>query len=575
MKVAQPDGSWITVEQFGDEHHHWTATSDGMLVVNTGCGYYVAQIDGDGTLSASTLLAHEPTQRSEAEQRMAEQQKERLPLFGQQRSQRAMGISESGKYLPHTGSPRVLVILAAYQDVSFTVNEPLQAFDQYLNGEQLIDLGNHNQLNYSSVRQYFNTSSHGAFTPQFDVVGPVTLPHEMEYYGKNENISAMSKDAIELVKEQVNLQLYDNDDDGRAELVYIIFAGYGENQGGAKNAMWAKTSVQNLKVTDQLTVTRFCCCSELFHPNENYKDFINGIGVFCHEFSHGMGLPDIYATSSSGYVNNQTMECWDVMDQGIYNYNGFAPALYLAWEQEVMGWLDIKPLVYSEESVSLYPLEDGGNAYKLQNPDDENEFIVLENIQQRGANYKAYGHGLLVYHVAYPNPVVNMGDSPNNKAGHPAVAVIPADGLLISTFQRENYNYGGSYTTKEYRESFAGDPFPGTTNNWMLSDQMTRPNYQFYTGDGTTGFTLSSITEYTADGLVVFDFINDNEPDKPDDPDNPDAIREVQDSGFRVQGYETLYDLQGRRIETSNLKSPTSNLKKGLYIKDGKIIVVK
>ena len=36
-----------------------------------------------------------------------------------------------------------------------------------------------------------------------------------------------------------------------------------------------------------------------------------------------------------------------------------------------------------------------------------------------------------------------------------------------------------------------------------------------------------------------------------------------------------IYDLQGRRIETSNLKAPTSNLKKGIYIQNGKKYVVK
>ena len=42
--VRQPDGSFLTIEQFGDEHHHWTSTSDGTLVINKGGAYYVAAI---------------------------------------------------------------------------------------------------------------------------------------------------------------------------------------------------------------------------------------------------------------------------------------------------------------------------------------------------------------------------------------------------------------------------------------------------------------------------------------------------------------------------------------------------
>ena len=88
-----------------------------------------------------------------------------------------------GSYLQHSGSPRVLTILAAYQDLDFTVNNPVQAFEQYLNGDVQEDLGNHNQLNIASVRQYFEICSHGQFSPQFDVVGPVTLPQKMAFYG--------------------------------------------------------------------------------------------------------------------------------------------------------------------------------------------------------------------------------------------------------------------------------------------------------------------------------------------------------------------------------------------------------
>lgn len=65
-----------------------------------------------------------------------------------------------GAYLQHTGSPRILTILANFRDVSFTVNDPVRAFEQYLNGDKQEDLGNQNQLNVSSVRQYFETSSH-------------------------------------------------------------------------------------------------------------------------------------------------------------------------------------------------------------------------------------------------------------------------------------------------------------------------------------------------------------------------------------------------------------------------------
>ena len=118
--------------------------------------------------------------------------------------------------------------------------------------------------NYGSVKQYFKEMSYGLFTPIFDVAAVVHLTHDMKYYGEetgsshDKNLDQFIKDACTAAHNQgVNFANYDANNDGNVDLVYIIFAGYGENQGGAKNAMWAKTSVQNLKVTDQLTITRF------------------------------------------------------------------------------------------------------------------------------------------------------------------------------------------------------------------------------------------------------------------------------------------------------------------------------
>ena len=75
------------------------------------------------------------------------------------------------------------------------------------------------------------------------------------------------------------------------------------------------------------------------------KEKINGIGLFCHEFSHTLGLPDIYALDEEAKnQNDQGMEFWDLMDGGTEVRNGRVPASYLAWEREVMGWMKIDEL---------------------------------------------------------------------------------------------------------------------------------------------------------------------------------------------------------------------------------------
>ena len=465
-----------------------------------------------------------------------------------------------GWYLQHSGSPRVLTILAAFQDLGFTVNDPVQAFDQYLNGDKQEDLGNKNQLNIASVRQYFEICSHKQFSPQFDVVGPITLPQKMSYYGgsssngSDDKFSDFCKDAMEQAKSLVNdWSVYDNDKDGRVELVCVIFAGFGQNQGGADSTIWAKASYQNLKLNDALRISRFNCSPELFYPQ--YPDYINGTGVFIHEFSHCMGLPDLYVTNKNSYANNQGMEAYSVMDYGLYNYNSFAPCPYTAWEQEVMGWTEMEEIKLTDNSqqafTNLSPVIDGGKAYKLVNADNDRDIMVMENVQQRGLNKKAGGHGLLVYHVDYPYINVNMNDSPNNNVGHPSVAVVPAGGLLICSYLRGSNQ---PYTMEEWQKSIEASTFPGTKEVTSLTDEMQLPNYCFWNGKTAknTGYMLSSISENTETGTVSF-VVSSNE---------TVGVNDVRYKMTDVGG-KVYYDLQGRKVV-----NPT----KGLYIVNGKLV---
>jgi immune inhibitor A len=525
----------------------------------------VAVIDEKGELTASDVLAHEAQFRDSKEQQLVNQQATRRALFHQQgqRAQaerRTMSISIKSKYLPHDGSPRILTILAAYQDLDFTVNEPKLAFDQYLNGDEIVDLGNMNTLQLCSVRQYFNTCSNGLFTPQFDVVGPVKLPQDMEYYGGKEaggsddKFYQLCKDAYQAVKDSVDdWSLYDNDNDGNVELVCIIYAGYGQNQGGENSTIWAKASRQNIAIDNNMRITFFNCSSELFNPTKNeshdYSWYINGTGAFIHEMSHCMGLPDLYQTNGT-YADNQGMESWSIMDYGLYNRNGFAPSSYNAWEREVMGWDIMEPISAPTQVNLLKPWEDGGMAYKIVNDSNDNEYIVIENIQKQGLNKYARGHGLLVYHVAYPYSEINMTDHPNNTVGHPAVAVVPASGLFININLTKN---GGPYTLSEWTASMASAPFPGESAVNELTLQQKLPNYVFYSGD-SLNVELHNITE--SEEGISFDFV-----------EAPTVGIHNVKTDVPNASTHFYYDLQGRRV--TGLKS------KGIYLHQGKKIVIR
>ena len=564
--VKQSDGTELTIELFGDEHCHWAATIDGAMVVSTAKGYYVAEIDNDGCLTPTDMLAHNPEQRGSLERAVVSRQVWRRSLFFERREElvRRAALLGDSDYLQHTGSPHILTVLLEFQDVRFTINDPIAAYDQYLNGETLVDMGNKNKTNLSSVRKYFETCSGGQFVPQFDIVGPVVLPDKMAVYGEDSdkktdiNDKQFHNDIFNALKDLVkDWSVYDNNGDGGVELVCFIYAGYGQNLGAEANTLWAKASRINYQIDDRYHVVRVNRSPELFVPQ--YADMINGTGVFIHEFSHCMGLPDLYPTKSKAYVHNQGMGSYSIMDYGLYTNSGYAPTPYNAWEQEVLGWKQMEKIELKDGAPltvsNVLPLLEGGKAYKLVNGDYDNEYIVMENVQARGLNAKGYGHGLLVYHVDYPFNSVNMSDSPNNNPGHPAVAVVPACGISICSVKRDGY------TWNEWLDNNAAVTFPGTSVQTSLTDQMNLPNFCFFWMDEndqltpiSTGFMLSDIAEDAETGTVSF-CVAKNE---------ATGIANVM---RKTDNDATWYDLQGRKL--------LGTMKPGVYIKNGRAVMIK
>ena len=582
--VTQPDGTTLTLTLHGDEHGHWTMTSDGVLVVNRGEAYYVAAIDDDGRLTATGLLAHSLQQRTPAEQAVCQQQRERQERFFERISKECdagmrRAMVTGTKYFPHQGSPRSLVVLVNFQDVQFTSSDPVAQFTQYFSGETQQNLGQYEHNNVVSVRKYFEQSSGGQFTPQFDVVGPFTLSHDMAYYGEDsgdagsdKNYYAFTNEVIQLADELVDFHDYDNNGDGEAELVCVIYAGYGQSvSGNPSNTIWPKCGYRGFNTADGVRVGYMNCNSELRRLNSTTPTAINGIGVFVHEFSHGMGLPDLYPnTTTARTFDNQSMEFFDLMDYGEYGKNGYAPVPYTAWEREVMGWTEVEVLTDTRKDMELLPLVQGGKAYKFGNGANSEEYIYLENMQPVNTTDPTlgayYGHGLVAYHVAYSSGQVNMADYPNNVGGKPRMAVVPASGLLVSGYRfvptGQTVTADKPYTQAEYLNSMRQAPFPGTEGVTSLTDEQQLPNYLFYTypADGTqqTGYNLTDIAEDTATGMVTFHFWK-GEPQLTD-------ISAVSSQSRR--GVATYYMLDGRRVDRDIRLMP-----KGIYVTQGKKVV--
>lgn len=570
VQVRQADGSVITVILCGDEHINWYTTLDGVLLVQgTDNNYYIGKVEKSGNLIATQQLAHEALTRSQVERNLiAKQDKDKFFAYVNkiaEESENAYNnspltrgpIVDTGyggvPYFPHTGSPKALVILAEFQDTTFTIQDTKKVFTNYLMNEgHFSDTRYGQNQNYKGVRGYFKDCSYGQFTPFFDVVGPIKLPRKHAIYGAgNDRMDLLLADACAAVDDLVDFAKYDANNDGIVDLVYIIYAGHSANYRNNKvSNIWPKSGTVTISDTfDGKSIRRYGVSNELNGSDKTSKNNkkINGIGLFCHEFSHTLGLPDIYAYRTPAEdQDNQGMEYWDIMDGGTGVHGGRIPASYLAWEREVMGWMNIDELKKDISIENLKSIDNGGKAYKIVNPKNSNEYIVLQSMQKgawnQGWGDGTYGKGLLAYRVSYKSDKVNIFDYPNNLKGKPRVIPIPADGKILAAA-----NAGGSLNT--YIQQLNGDPYP-----YNGIDKIN----EFTMYDGTIlKRSIYDIVENDAERHVSFKFKNNE----------PTAIQSLS-IVERSTSDNRIYTLDGRYVGTD-----ASILPHGIYIQNNKKFV--
>ena len=579
VNVKQADGTMLTVMLHGDEDFHYYTTSDGVLLVQHKDAYYVASTGADGTLSATSLLAHNADQRTAAE--MSAVKAQNMSLFmskaeseAQVRRLQREPIETTGNMFPHTGSPRAVVILAEFADTTFTIENAKRSFEAYFNSkEPLVDYGRGENRNASSVGKYFADVSMGNFTPQFDVYGPVRLPDSLKVYGgtvlggDGENMTKLAKDACLLMDDSLDFSQYDGNGDGEVDLLIILYAGYSESMSGnSAECIWPKSGTISGGKYDGKYVSRYAVSAELNGFPGCWSSApwqrINGTGTLCHEFCHTMGLPDFYPTGKQGQSvkgNNQAMEYWSLMDSGNYLINGYEPVALTAWEREAFGWIEIPTLVDSQD-LELTSIDMGGEAYRILNDNDETgrEYFIIENIQNVGHNRAQKGHGMLVYHIDYDPSLFSMSyNKVNNTKGHPRMTVIPADNLLFAQYNVGKTIDGVVINNAYFYNELSGDPFPGSCNVTALNDTTNHVNFKVFNGDKLDK-AFNDISE-REDSVVTLKFITHFS-------DYLLGINELR--GNAIIDDKAIYTLDGRKVGNN------ARLPKGIYVKNGKKVVI-
>ena len=478
LKVKQADGSWLTIQMRGDEHGHYVLTSDGIpLVFNARQKNYEYADWKDGKVQASGIKAAEASERTAKVKAFVKSQDKSAILESFKRarlqqlqqtlsSRRNVSLKASSNpqkeklnNFPTIGEVHSLVILVQFADTKFSTvgSDAHQFFNNMLNEPGFTYSNGAN----GSARDFYLNSSNGRFQPQFDVIGPVTLPEKYSYYGANKGSSVDNpvrleefvREACTLAAPSVDFSQYDHNQDGFIDNIYFFYAGKGEADSGDGNALWphsayysdiatqAGAAQTSLKL-DGVEVGNYTCSNEingtLITPQPA------GIGTFVHEFGHVLGLADHYDVNYG--ITTFAPGSFDTMAQASYNNNGNTPAAFSAYERACLGWLDLTVLKNGVDTLNVLPdLNDSNKAYVVPvGGTNDQEYFIMENRQQKGWDKFIPGHGMLLWHIDYDAKAWEKNEL-NITGTHQRVDIVEADNKLTDNTR-------------------AGDPFPGTSN---------------------------------------------------------------------------------------------------------------
>ncbi|MEW5801232.1 MAG: M6 family metalloprotease domain-containing protein [bacterium] len=406
-----------------------------------------------------------------------------------QAKERSPQLNAPGPLRAPKGTYRALVLLVDFPDYKGQT-----AQDQYR--QLLFSLG---VSPSGSMRDYFQEVSYG----QFDLVGDVNgttgkavdwfrMPQSYNFYVSGQsglgrypgNAQKLAEDAVIAADPYVDYRLYDNNGDGEVDSLFILHAGSSAEASSNPNGyIWShRWEMENPPVLDGMRFKGYS-----MGPEFTWSPGDSTIGVFCHEYGHELGLPDLYDV---GYRGGEGIGSWGVMGGGSWNGSpqGSRPAHFCAWSKIKLGWVTPVAVRANQIGITVPQVETQGTIYLLwTNGVAGQQYFLVENRQKVLFDDSLPGNGLLIYHV---DDHVARQDAP----AHYKVDIEQADGA----FDLNNGTNDGD----------AGDPWPGIMVKSFFG-QDSVPNSNDYNGRKTP-VAVRNISG-SASAMIVDFFISGQE----------------------------------------------------------------
>jgi len=375
FEIVQPDGNQkLILSVKGDEHYHWTETDDGYTVVKNADGWYQYAVLDKGKLIPSKRIAQNSNDRSSDDRNFLESIDRHLK--GSVTDTRNIADLDKVLNLENVterdgrASINALVLLIDYPDEANTYTTT--DFDNLMNAT--------GHDGYGCIREYFEEISYNNLTINGTVFGWYTASNNRAYYGDNNGIyraRELAGEAVDAaIAASVDFSPYDNDGDGYVDALFIVHAGPGAEQGYSGYPWSHAWALSYSRYANGVYVYGYSMEPELHYGGGFHQVHI---GVYCHEFGHQLGLPDLYDTDySSGGIGD-----WGLMSGGSWGNSGKTPVHMCAWCKAELGWITPTNITQNSPLMQLPQIETGQTAYRLWTSGTQgSEYFLIENRQK-------------------------------------------------------------------------------------------------------------------------------------------------------------------------------------------------
>jgi len=474
--LTQPDGSTFPARLWGDEWFNGLETIDGYPILEQEDGWWVyAELSKDKK-AFQPALARDDSALVVGISSPAGLKTNVRPIRDVA-EQEGMGSLNNQNF----GTQPILALFVSFSDRSETYPVSTYSGIFFGNGKSVQDYYSHAsdyQFTMTPAAENFSTSNDG-------MIGWINLgyPHPNPGRNTDERNQKIVRDALLAADEFVDFSQFDrNYDDyiSSQELhLVIMVAGYEASASGSSSPSiwahrWSLFGTYSAPLLDGVIVGSSAGGGGYTQLGEIFRDHPATMGTLAHELGHDISWPDLYDINQL----SEGVGEWSLMGSGNWNslpgeYHGETPALPDGWSKSYQGWLNPRnPTEYlsydfllpaaTHRSAIVVPYNIGGVDWRFRKHSGTGEYFLLEYRRMTGYDAALPGEGMLVWHI---DETVTPTNDANGNRDHPLVKLLQADG------NDDLYNY--------INRGDAGDPYPGTSNNYSI-DESTNPNSYYY-----------------------------------------------------------------------------------------------